>query len=109
MFVTGSSEGAGTSTDFTTIKYDPDGNVVWVARYNGPADSWDTAVSLAGDETGDAYLLGRSEGVGTGTDFLTIKYDLLWAMRSGQARYNGPTNGNDFPSTWHSPRPVMWS
>ena len=34
-YVTGSSYGgSATSTDYVTIKYDTDGNQLWIARYN---------------------------------------------------------------------------
>ena len=32
VYVTGSSEGAGTSLDYTTIKYNSSGSTVWVDR-----------------------------------------------------------------------------
>ncbi|MHC4497720.1 MAG: SBBP repeat-containing protein, partial [Planctomycetota bacterium] len=93
VYVTGSSEGIGTSTDYATIKYDPAGTELWVARYNGPGNGYDNAQALALDESGNIYVTGESEGSGTSNDYATVKYDPdgneLWVTR-----YDGP--GNDY-------------
>lgn len=96
LYVTGSSwGGSSTSYDYTTVKYDRDGNELWVARYNGPSNLFDRAVALAIDGQGNVYVTGYSEGSGTGFDYATVKYGadgtLLWV-----ARYNGQGNGSDY-------------
>ena len=85
VYVTGYSDGDGTGNDYATIKYDENGNELWVARYNGPTNGDDEAAFLALDDLGNVYVTGRSEGIGTGNDYATIKYDTdgneLWAAR----------------------------
>lgn len=94
VYVTGSSTGNGTGADYTTIKYDSDGNQLWVARYNGSANKGDQASAMALDGLGNIYVTGSSAGSGTETDYATVKYDShgnqLWATR-----YSGPANGED--------------
>ncbi|MBA7593539.1 hypothetical protein ES703_00463 [subsurface metagenome] len=94
VYVTGWSFGSGTSADYATIKYDPEGDELWVARYDGPPSDWDGALAIAVDGTGNVYVTGQSRGSGTGDDYATVKYgpdgNELWV-----ARYDGPANGNE--------------
>ena len=94
VFVTGWSQGNGTGSDYTTLKYDSEGNQLWVARYDGPIGGDDKAQNIAADVLGNVYVTGWSQGNGTGADYATIKYsnngDLLW-----EARYDGPASGED--------------
>jgi hypothetical protein len=62
------------ASDFTTIKYDNNGNEKWIHSYNGPASGGDAATSLSIDKNGNLYVTGFSTGVGTGYDITTIKY-----------------------------------
>jgi len=43
VYVTGWSTGSGTGTDYTTIKYDDDGDTKWVKRFNGNGPQFQTA------------------------------------------------------------------
>ncbi len=94
VYITGYSSRGGTGYDYATIKYDSNGNQLWVARYNGPVSGHDTAEALAIDAAGNVYVTGYSYGAGTDYDYATIKYDTngnqLWV-----ARYNGPGNYDD--------------
>jgi len=95
VYVTGSSYGSGTSYyDYATIKYNSNGDTLWVRRYSGPENGLDNASSLAVDGSGNVYVTGLSYGVGTSSDYATIKYnsngDTLWVRR-----YNGPGNSYD--------------
>jgi len=94
VYVTGFSSGSGTNTDYATIKYAPNGDTLWVRRYNGPGNGNDIAYALALDDSGNVYVTGSSWGSGTFYDYATIKYapngDSLWVRR-----YNGVGNGYD--------------
>ena len=59
VFVTGSSEGAGTGTDYATVKYDREGEELWVSRYTEPGADWDEARALTLDLFGNAYVAGH--------------------------------------------------
>jgi len=93
-YITGWSGGANNLHDMTTIKYDPDGNELWVKRYNGTADDNDYAYWLGLDASGNVYVTGQSVETGSDNDITTIKYspngDVLWTQH-----YNGPGNGYD--------------
>ncbi len=94
VYVTGLSGGLETGDDYATIKYDSDGNELWVVRYDGPESGFETPMALAVDPSGNVYVTGYSSGSGAGWDFITVKYDprgnKLWV-----ARYEGPEGGND--------------
>ncbi|MEO0134345.1 MAG: SBBP repeat-containing protein, partial [candidate division WOR-3 bacterium] len=94
VYVAGTSYGENTGYDYATIKYDTDGNLLWVRRYNGLGNGNDDVSAIAIDNNNNVYVTGRSYGENTGYDYATIKYDtdgnLLWVRR-----YNGLGNGND--------------
>jgi Mg-chelatase subunit ChlD len=93
VYVTGGSMGSGADNTFATVAYDSMGNELWVARYIGP-DITGAAIALIVDLLGNIYVTGNSKGIGTGYDYVTIKYDSsgneLWV-----ARYSGPGNNYD--------------
>lgn len=103
VYVTGTSFGSygvgGSTTrfDYATIKYNSEGDTVWVRRYNGPGNYDDGASSIAVDIVGNVYVTGSSRGLHTSDDYATIKYnsvgDTLWVRR-----YNGPDSGGDYVS-----------
>src|SRR5439155_29457 len=53
VYVTGGSFGPD-DFDYATIKYNPDGEEVWVARYEGPWDDFAEAIST--DRSGNVYV-----------------------------------------------------
>ncbi len=73
FYVTGASSG-GTSQDYVTIKYLPHGDTAWVKRYDGGANGYDQASAIATDGFGNVYVTGCSWGMGTSSDYATIKY-----------------------------------
>jgi len=75
IYVTGHSTGAGTSKDYATVKYYPDGDTAWIARYYGEAGYHkDRAWGIALDDDCNAYVTGVSYGSETWFDYATIKY-----------------------------------
>lgn len=97
VYVTGLSSGNGAEDgqDFATIRYDTNGNEIWVSRYNGPANSADVGFDIAVDASQNVYVTGLSDSEpDQNGDYLTIKYNAngseLWV-----ARYNGSGNGED--------------
>jgi hypothetical protein len=96
VYVTGSSEAAGTGPDYATIKYDAYGSEVWVARYNGPANGLDTAAAIVAHSDGHVYVTGTSAGSDGSMDYATIQYDAN-GNELGVSRHSGPEHGADTP------------
>ncbi|MGB2698520.1 MAG: SBBP repeat-containing protein, partial [Candidatus Zixiibacteriota bacterium] len=80
IYVTGMSKGSGTDRDYATIKYNFNGDELWVRRYNGPGNYSDQAFAIVADNFGNVYVTGGSE-----SDYVTIKYDSsgneIWVRR----------------------------
>jgi hypothetical protein len=72
IYAAGSSPGSGTYEDFTVISLTAAGDTNWVYRYNGPANSYDYAVSIVYGADSNIYVAGSSTGNGTSDDFTVI-------------------------------------
>ena len=83
VYVTGRSIGTGTFFDYATIKYSPDGDSLWVRRYNGPADSNDFANAIAVDDSGNVYVTGISRNIGLASDDIELLNILQMEMSCG--------------------------
>jgi len=97
VYVTGYSVGAGSSLDYTTIKYNSSGVQQWFAKYNGTANDIDIGKCIVLNNSGQVIVTGYSRGSGTSLDYVTINYDSLGA-EIWVSRYNGAANGGDIPN-----------
>ncbi len=59
---------------YTTIKYDKNGNLIWLSRYSAGV-AVDVAKALAIDDSGNVYVTGESSGQQSGVDIATVKYN----------------------------------
>jgi hypothetical protein len=96
IFVTGLSPSAIGANDYATIAYSNSGVPLWTNRYNGPANSEDSAKAIAVDSNGNVFVTGHSYNGQdrVSSDYVTIAYSSvgvpLWTNR-----YNGPAKGED--------------
>jgi uncharacterized delta-60 repeat protein len=101
VIITGSSQGSSSPTsdsNFSSIKYDPSGDLLWTAFYAGPNFSQDVARAIVTDNNSNIYITGSSSLNGVTVDYVTIKYN----PAGGQQwlyTYNGPDNNNDYTSS----------
>lgn len=104
VIVGGYSAGVGSSQDFLTIKYSPNGEGLWTNRYNGPGNGSDQIKAVAVDGSGGVYVTGDSEGITTikyaanGTPVWTNTYSsfAMFLFLTGLAV---DTNGNAYVAT----------
>jgi uncharacterized delta-60 repeat protein len=80
IYVTGYSFESSSNNDYTTVKYDIAGNLIWATKFNGSSNNSDQALAMAVDPTGNIYVTGESNGAGTGADYSTIKYCQLTTL-----------------------------
>jgi hypothetical protein len=85
IYVTGCSSSQTKGNDFVTIKYDPNGNVVWSARYDGNSGP-DQPGLLALASTGNVYVAGWSKGISSGYDWVLVK-DPLTGIEIHESSY----------------------
>ena len=98
VYVTGRSMGNSANYDYATLKYSNDGVEQWIARYDGPTNSYDHASSIALDGAGNVYVTGRSMGNSTNDDYTTIKYSND-GVEQWVVRYDGQENGCDIANS----------
>ena len=111
VYVTGLVHTLKTDVDFLTLKYSPEGKLLWQQRYNGAGNDLDRAKSIAVDAVGNVYVTGESDGGKghgperlNGLDIVTIKYgpdgkpSSNWpdvGFGVGIRRYAGSADGMD--------------
>jgi DNA-binding beta-propeller fold protein YncE len=102
VYVTGQSEGGGSSVDYATIAYEAaTGSQRWAARYNGPGNFIDAAQAIAVSPDGSSvFVTGYSAGAtyttgGSSWDYATIAYGAVTGTQLWVARYDGPEKGHD--------------
>lgn len=78
-----------------TIKYNSAGVEQWVARHDGQGNSVDVPTAMALDILGNIYVTGHSLGLGTGYDFVTVKYNSE-GVEQWISRYDAPGNRDDW-------------
>jgi len=90
VIVTGQSVGGGTSYDYATLKYAPNGGTLWERRYNGPpANNQDIANAIGVDDLDNIYVTGQSVGSVSNWDYATIKYEAVSGDEEWVSRYDG--------------------
>ncbi len=92
VYVTGTSTGVGTHSDYATVAYNTaTGAQRWVRRYNAPRRKYDRAVSVAVGPGGHAvYVTGTS-----GRAFATVAYDAATGAPQWVSRFTGGAGNND--------------
>lgn len=96
VYVAGTSDGSGSNSAATSIKYNSAGVQQYVKRFNGAGNNLDVAYAIYVEPvSGDYYITGYTyQSAASDLDFLTVKYNTagtqLWA-----SQYNSPDDNTD--------------
>ena len=74
VYVTGYSPGTNSINDIVTIKYDSNGNQIWLQRYSSPGNGNAAGNAIAVYNNGNVYVTGYDTTPAGGTEIVTIKY-----------------------------------
>src|ERR1041385_2197275 len=98
VYVTGGSQDSSNGYDYATIRYDSSGAVVWTSRYDGSDNGDDQAYAISVNGSGGGgkvFVTGKSLGVGSYNDFVTIRYRQDHGSEDYATRFNGTGNDDD--------------
>lgn len=91
IYVTGdvaANPGSFVYADYATIKYNPDGDLLWEASYD-PFGLWaDTPIKILLDISGAVYVFGSSSSTEMNADLALVKYDSSNGAQIWDARYD---------------------
>lgn len=102
VYVAGNSDSTASfnNIDFIIIKYGPNGDTLWIRKYNGIDTTSirnDYVSDMTIDASGNVYVTGKSNNKYGNFDYATVKYStdgvLQWVKR-----YNAPYNDIDIPT-----------
>jgi uncharacterized delta-60 repeat protein len=98
VYAAGTTIRSGSSYDFVVIKYLSNGVEAWRSFYNGTANGADFLNAIETDNKQYIYVTGKSNGVRTYGDFVTLKMNYSGVIQ-WTARYNGPASNIDYPTS----------
>jgi uncharacterized delta-60 repeat protein len=85
VIVTGWIETAAGNADCHTVKYSPEGDLIWENTYAGSPTGTDYGYALTVDQNGNAYVAGFGNGDNPTFDIFILKYDSngdeVWTQR----------------------------
>ncbi len=94
IYIAGESYGGTSNFDYSTIKYSPDGEELWIRRFDGPSNGDDYPTALTLNDSGDVFITGSTYNTVSFEDVLTVKYNSAGSMDWSRI-YNGSANSFD--------------
>ncbi|MBA4311311.1 MAG: hypothetical protein C0417_01655 [Chlorobiaceae bacterium] len=92
ILIGGYSESKLSGVDMLTLKYDPNGELLWSRRYDGMQNGLDLIFAMAVDSAGSVLVGGASQNSESGSDMIMILYDsagfLKWEDKLFQSSSN---------------------
>ncbi|HZM03228.1 MAG TPA: DUF433 domain-containing protein [Candidatus Saccharimonadales bacterium] len=104
IYVTGFASNNASANDIVTIAYDPNGNQLWLQRYDGPGHGNDVGNAIAVDNAGNVYVAGYETETNGSTEMVLIKYSPITLQRQSNGTillqtYGSPGQSFDFQAS----------
>ncbi len=96
VYIVGTCANPGNKDDIVIIKYNLNGERLWIALYDGPDHESEVAQCIASDSHGNVYASGHIGSSASVADYVVIKYDSL-GNQLWNAIYNGTGDYYDDP------------
>ncbi|MFK7948367.1 MAG: S8 family serine peptidase [Saprospiraceae bacterium] len=94
VYVSGYSEKLNGGSDLVTIKYDANGQDVWIQRYTAEDETKEVqSANMVVSSLGDLYIIGTVEGA-NGKDFVAVEYNTNGKLNL-EKKYDNTTSGDD--------------
>lgn len=97
LIVTGNTINGNGDADVLTIKYDSNGDTLWMVTSSGSANGDDYGVDLKADASGNVYVVAAVKNTYTGYDYRILKYNSAGSLQWSYT-WNGVANGDDVPT-----------
>ncbi|HZM06774.1 MAG TPA: SBBP repeat-containing protein [Candidatus Saccharimonadales bacterium] len=104
IYVTGFASNNASANDIVTIAYGPNGNQLWLQRYDGPGHGDDVGNAIAVDNAGNVYVAGYETETNGNTEMVLIKYSPVTLQRRANGTillqtYGSPGQSFDFQAS----------
>lgn len=96
VYVAGNVTTLNEGKNYSLLKYDSNGNLVWSREYNGMASQDDEAVQLVITDNNKVFVTGSATH-GNNTNFVTLGYDENGTIFN-EISFDGSAGLNDFPT-----------
>ncbi len=97
VYVTGASNGESGYADWTTVKYSPGGDEIWVSKFNGPANGDDFARHIVVGSGAEVYVAGTIKSAMGDNDIAAVKINSD-GTQNWSVTYAGTFHDADFIS-----------
>lgn len=86
------------NSDIATLRYDSNGDTLWMKTYGGSADLNDYGVELAQTSTGDILVAGTIQNTVGGYDYVVLRYHGITGALQWSYTWDGAIGGTDIPT-----------
>lgn len=99
------------SYDYAILKYDPQGNQLWMETYNGSGNGTDIITKMILDNLNNVYVTGYSyTGADRDYDYLTIKYSQPVGIENNTSTVSNAIRlENNFPNPFNPKTKIKYS